>query len=216
MHHTISNIDKTINLQQYIDNRKGDKCVGLKSIIYGLGWYNIPTGIWYIVGIRRQGFPTGGYYSFQQLSDYFIKDKVILSVNETNGFVTVTTTPYLHLSEYLSKILGFGDKTEFQPNETYTGTKHLDLAIYKSLYVHLEQINTSYNYLDGRPSTLLAVIPVENKEFGEIMTMRLEHPEYKRLITGTISELKIEIRDENNNKIINNLSTSCVLEIISK
>ncbi len=210
MHHTISNIDKTINLQQYIDNRKGDKCVGLKCITYGIGWYNIVNE-----NIQKNQIPNG-YYSFQQISDLFNTFDITLSVNETNGFVTLTTTRELKLSKGLSKILGFVNKRKFDANETYTGNKCLDLAIYKSLYVHLEQINTSYNYLDSRPSTLLAVIPVENKEFGEIITMRLEHPEYKCLINDTISELKIEIRDENNKKIINSLPISCVLEIISK
>ena len=64
------------------------------------------------------------------------------------------------------------------------------------------------------PSTVLAVVPVENKEFGEISMMRLEHPEYKCLTNGTITELKLEIRDENNNKIINHLPINCILEII--
>jgi hypothetical protein len=41
MYHTISNIDYTINLQQYIDNREGNKLVGLKSFTYALGWYNV-------------------------------------------------------------------------------------------------------------------------------------------------------------------------------
>ena len=41
MYHTISDIDKTINLQQYIDNRDGDKRIGLKCITYGVGWYNV-------------------------------------------------------------------------------------------------------------------------------------------------------------------------------
>ena len=41
MYHVISNIDKTINLQQYIDNRDGCKRVGLKSFTYTLGWFNL-------------------------------------------------------------------------------------------------------------------------------------------------------------------------------
>ena len=41
MFQSISNIDNTINLQQYIDNRDGCKRVGLKSFTYTLGWYNI-------------------------------------------------------------------------------------------------------------------------------------------------------------------------------
>ena len=45
MHHKISNIDKTINLPQIIDNRDGDIRIGLKCITYGVGWYSIVDGL---------------------------------------------------------------------------------------------------------------------------------------------------------------------------
>ena len=213
MHHTISNIYKTINLQKYIDNRKGDKCIGLKSVTYGIGWYNINDE-----NIQKKGESPiqipNGYYSFQQLSNFLKKNNITLSVNETNGIATLTTTIEIKISKGLKEILGFDNKRKLEANEIHIGNKCLDLAIYKSLYVHLEQISTYYNYFNGTPSTILAVIPIENKEFGEIITMRLEHPEYKRLINDTITEFKLELRDENNKKIDNNLSVSCVLEII--
>ena len=42
MYHTISNINKTINLQQYIDNKCGSKRIGLKGFFtYIIGWYNL-------------------------------------------------------------------------------------------------------------------------------------------------------------------------------
>ena len=47
------------------------------------------------------------------------------------------------------------------------------------------------------------------------MTVRFEHPEYKRLKNGAITELKLIFKDENNNVADNNgLPMSCVLEII--
>ena len=82
------------------------------------------------------------------------------------------------------------------------------------MYVHLEQLNTAYNYFNGTPSTILTSIPIVNKEFGDITTVRFENPEYKCLINDTITELKLEIRDENNKKIINHLPINCVLELI--
>ena len=46
MHHTISNINKTIELQQYIDNREGNKLGEVNSFKYTLGWYNIIVNIY--------------------------------------------------------------------------------------------------------------------------------------------------------------------------
>ena len=82
------------------------------------------------------------------------------------------------------------------------------------MYVHLEQLNTAYNHFNGTPSTILASTPIMNKEFGDIITVRFEHPEYKCLMNDSITELKLEIRDENNDKIINRLPINCVLELI--
>ena len=47
------------------------------------------------------------------------------------------------------------------------------------------------------------------------MTVRFEHPELKRLKNGAITELKLVVKDENNNAVDNNgLPMSCSLEII--
>lgn len=213
MHHTISNINKIINLQQYIDNREGNKRIGLKSLTYGLGWYNLIEQYIQKTGDRPINI-LNGYYSFQQIAHIFQSHNITLSANENNGIVSLITPTELKISENLKQMLGFNiNKRRFVVNETHYGKKAVDFAIYKSLYIHLEQLNTSQNYLDGMSSTLLAVIPIENKNFGDIITVRFEHPEYKCLINGTISELIVEIRDENNKKINNHLPTSCVLEI---
>ena len=213
MYHTISNIDKTINLQQYIDNRDGNKRIGLKSITYGVGWYNVVDEYLQKTGERPHKI-IDGYYSFQQIADLFQSNNITLSVNETNGIASLITPDELKISKGLKQMLGFGNKRKFAVNETHYGERAVDFAVYKSLYVHLDQLNTSNNYLDGMPSTVLAVVPVENKEFGEITTVRFEHPEYKCLVNDAIAELKLEIRDENNNKVINHLPINCVLEII--
>ncbi|CAG2207977.1 unnamed protein product [Mytilus edulis] len=213
MFHTISNIDNTINLEQYINNRNGNKRIGLKFIRYSIGWYNVYHGFITKTGEEQQRI-MNGYYSFQQIVDEFQKENIVLSVNEANGIASLNTTTELKISKGLGNMLGFNNKRKFEPNELHYGNKFVDFAIHKSLYIHLEQVSTSHNYLDGKPSTLLAVIPVENKEFGEVITARFEHPEYKCLVNDVITELKLEIRDENNNKIINHLPINCVLEVI--
>ena len=64
------------------------------------------------------------------------------------------------------------------------------------------------------PSTILAVILIENREFDDVVSVRFEHPDYKCLMNGAITELKIEVRDEKNNTINNHgLLINSVLEI---
>ena len=213
MFHVISDVNNPVILQQYIDNRDGKECIGLKSFTYTLGWYNIDNEV-----IRKRGEEQHkimpGFYSFQQISDIFHSLKMTLSVNEVNGIVSLNTPVEVKLTRGLRSMLGLSKGHWLSENVNHLGEKPLDVAVIKSLYVHLEQLNTSQNYLDGAPSTILAVIPVPNKEFGDVVTTRFEHPEYKKLINGIISELKLEVRDEHNTKIDNHgLPISCVLEI---
>ena len=57
--------------------------------------------------------------------------------------------------------------------------------------------------------------PLKKQSFGDSVTVRFENPELKRLKNGAITELKLVVKDENNNVVDNNgLSMSCVLEII--
>ena len=79
------------------------------------------------------------------------------------------------------------------------------------MYVHLSDINESYHYHYGSPSDVLGVILIENKSFGDIVTVRFEHPEFKRLKNGAITELKLVVKDKNNNAVENHgLPMSCV------
>lgn len=215
VYHTISNIDKKVTLQQYIDNRDSNKRIGLKSFTYALGWYNIVDEDIHKTGQKSYQIQNG-YYSFQQIADEFNNVNITLSVNENNGIASLFTDTELKLSKNLKKMLGFSNiKRKFQDNVTHVGNNCVDFATIKSIYLHLEQLNTSQNYFNGTQSTVLAVVSIENKIFGDIISVRFEHPEFKRLSNGTITELKITARDENGVNINNHgLPMSAVLEIV--
>ena len=90
-----------------------------------------------------------GYYSFQQLEDIFHSHKISMSVNETNGRVTLNAPSELKISKRLKAMLGYQVKGRFFPKKTYQGDRPLDFAVIKSLYVHLSNINESHNYHNG-------------------------------------------------------------------
>ena len=113
-----------------------------------------------------------GYYSFQQFADIFHSYKISMSVNETSGRVTLSTHSVLKVSKRLKSVLGLQVKVRFFPKLTYQGDRPLDFAVIKALYVHLSDINESHNYHHGSSSDVLAVIPIENKNFGDIVTVR--------------------------------------------
>ena len=79
----------------------------------------------------------------------------------------------------------------------------------------MSDINESHNYHNGSPSDVLAVIPIENKSFGDIVAVRFEHLEFKRLKKWATTELQLVVKDENSNVVDNHgLPMSCVLEKI--
>ena len=150
MYHTISNINKTINLQQYIDNKYGTKRIGLKSFTYTIGWYNLIDE--YIQKETDRPIRlASGLYSFQQIADIFQSNNITLSANETNGKVLLTTPVDLKISKGLKEMLGLRNKRRLNANQTYEGGIPLNFAPYKQLYVHLEQINSANNFFDGAP-----------------------------------------------------------------
>ena len=72
-----------------------------------------------------------------------------MSVNETNGRVTLSTPSELKISKRLKSMLGLQVKGRFFPKQTYQGDRPLDFAVIKSLFVHLSDINESHNYHNG-------------------------------------------------------------------
>ena len=69
-----------------------------------------------------------------------------MSVNETNGRVTLSTPSELKISKRLKSMLGF----QVFPKQTYQGDRPLDIAVIKSLYVHLSDMNHTITIMDPR------------------------------------------------------------------
>ena len=84
----------------------------------------------------------------------------------------------------------------------------------KAICVHLDQINTTQNILQGQKSTLLRIVPTNDTEFGEVITLSFENPQFRRLNNGTIQELSISILDINGKRLdMNNYSCFITLEV---
>ena len=217
-----------VGLQQYIDNRCGDLLIGLRSITYTVGWYNIDAGesfswrssTWGVSGASNTTDIHPGLYGFAQLHDTIKAENsnTLLDVSKVNGLITLTVGngSEVLLTDGLLSLLGLDDGLggQWLNAGTYAGDRPVNFASTKMLYVHLDQINTTSNVLDGAPSTLLAIIAPGCHLFGDINFIRVKHPEFKRLGGGTVSELKVSIRDDSG-KILDNhgLPISLVLEI---
>ena len=156
-----------------------------------------------------------GLYNFNDLKDIFLHQSITLSVNKTNGSITleIPASTEIQLSTGILSMLGIISK-----HGRLNAGKHygkIDLARPKELRIYLEQINTATNYVDGAPSTLLAFIPVADKPFGKNVVCRFESPVFKKLVNGCITELSLQIMDETGT-VLNNHGLPIILELLVK
>ncbi len=121
MYHTISNVQRgeAVPLQQYIDNRDGHLCIGLQSITFTVGWYNIEQGETF--SWRSTGGPEEtlnippGLYGFVQLQETLEGASPsatdTLEVSRVNGLITLTVASgwEVLLSDGLLTLLGLDD-----------------------------------------------------------------------------------------------------------
>ena len=67
------------------------------------------------------------------------------------------------------------------------------------LYLYVDGIDTSTNYLDGKRSSLLSVIPIGKTDVGEIFKYQ-PISNSRKMYNGEINSLNITIQDERGNK----------------
>ena len=220
---------EAVPLQQYIYNRDGHLYIGLKSITFAVGWYNIEQGETF--SWRSSGGPEEtlnippGLYGFDRLK--VVLEGVsscpthTLKVSRVNGLITLTVASGrgVLLSDGLLTLLGLDDglgRVRLDAG-VYTDDRPVNFATGQMLWIHLEEIKTAENIVDGAPSTLLTSIGLGCHTFGDIHTVRMECPEYKRLRDGTVGELKVSVRDASRNAISNqDLPIHVTLAVIKK
>ena len=231
MFHTLSNVQRgeAVPLQRCIDNRDGRLADGLRSITFAAGWYNIEKGekfSWKNTGSAVEESLTipPGLYGFDRLKEVLkgasSSPTHKLTACGENGLITLTVAPgwAILLSDGLLALLGLDDGLGgvWLDDGVYTGDRPVNFATRQMLWVHLEELNTSENIANGAPSTLLACIGLGLHAFGDINTVRMECPEFKRLRDGTISELKVSIRDAHGKISNQDLPIHIALELVAR
>ena len=102
----------------------------------------------------------------------------------------------VQFTDGILSLLGFDDGLQggWLDSGTYIGYRAAKFLPMKALVVYLDQLSTTGNFGDGIPSTLLATVGLGCQIFGEMITVRHEHPEFKRLQPGMINQLKVTVK----------------------
>ena len=222
MFHILTNVqnNETKSLQVPIDNRRGGLKIGLRSITYTVGWFNVGENQEISNLTSTKEVPPGlyGVKDLQTIIHEFTN--AVLDINRANGLVSLTIpeNEEIRLTDQLLILLGLDDGLNGRALTAgeYISDRPVNFTNIRNLYVHLDQVNSNSNFINGAPSNLLTTVGVSDKNFerfGDIHTFRIISPEFKRLQNGTISELKISILDEYSKVIETNLPISITLEI---
>ena len=136
-----------------------------------------------------------GYYNVCELDEEAFRPLgAKLRLHAPTGRLQLSAKKRLVLNRRLAELLGFSRDT-FEPGKTYTADEPHRLTVYREICVHLAEISTTEYLHNGRPSTLLRSVPVENERCGGGRTETFPGLQYKQLASGTVSQLTLAILD---------------------
>ena len=79
----------------------------------------------------------------------------------------------------------------------------------------INKLSTTDNILDGKPCDVLYTGYLnEDISFGDIVYFEPKNVQYKKLVIGTINQLKVLLVNGDGNKIFSNFKISIVLHIV--
>ena len=104
----------------------------------------------------------------------------------------------------MNKILGISDGN------------YVDTLLSKKMFsFKINKLSTTDNILNGKPCDVLYTGYI-NKDisFGAIVYFQPTNVHYKKLVIGTIGQLKVSLIDGDGNEILSNFKISIVLHIL--
>ena len=200
MYITVDDIKNEISLDYPIDNRNGDKKVGLIRAYFVYSFYNVEKD-------EKIHFKNGSPLLVKR-GCYTIKDIEKVSSGKVKydsltGKSIIDST-ISRFRPYMNKILGIS-------NGNYVDT----LLSKKMFSFKINKLSTTDNILNGKPCNILYTSYL-NKDisFGDIVYFEPTNVQYKKLVNGIINEMKVLLIDGDGNEILSNFKISIVLHII--
>ena len=200
MYITADDIEKEISLYYPIDNRNGNKKVGLihAKIIYD--FYNVEKD-------EKIHLKNGETLKVKR-GCYTMKDIERVSLNKIKydpltGKSVIDPT-ISRFGPYMNKILGISNGN------------YIDTLLSKKVFsFKISKLSTTDNILNGKPCDVLYTGYLnKDKSFGDIVYFEPTNVQYKKLVNGVIDQLKVSLVDGDGNEILSNFKISIVLHIV--
>ena len=200
MHITVDDIEKEISLYYPIDNRFGDKKIGLIRAYFVYSFYNVKRDEnIHLKNGEKLKVKKGCYTKrdIEKVSSGKVKYDSLTGKSVIDASIS-------RFGPYMEKILGIN-------NENYIDT----LLSKKAFSFKINKLSTTDNILNGKPCDVLYTGYL-NKDisFGDIVYFEPTNVQYKKLVNGVINQLKVSLVDGDGNEISSNFKISIVLHVI--
>ena len=200
MYITVNDIKNVISLEYPIDNRNGNKKVGLIRADFVYSFYNVEKD----EKIHLKNGETlpvkKGCYTMKEI------EKVSSGKAKYDSLTgkSVIDPTISRFGPYMNKILGISNGN------------HIDMLLSKKMFsFKINKLSTTDSILNDKSCDILYTGYL-NKDisFGDIVYFEPTNVQYKKLVNGTINQLIVSLVDGNGNEIFSDFKISIVLHII--
>ena len=202
MYITVDDIKNEISLDYPIDNRNGDKKVGLIHAYFVYSFYNVEKDE--KIHLKNgEPLPVNNKKGLYTLKDIEKVSSGKVKYDSLTGKSVIDPT-ISRFGPYMNKILGIS-------NGNYVDT----LLSKKMFSFKINKLSTTDNILNGKSSDVLYTGYL-NKDisFGDIVYFEPANIQYKKLVNGVIDQLKVSLINGDGNEMLSNFKISIVLHIV--
>ena len=200
MYITADDIKNEITLHYPIDNKNGNKKVGLIRAYFVYSFYNVEKDEKIHLKNGSPLLVKRGCYTIKEI-EKVSSGKVKYDILTGKSIIDSTISQF---GPYMNKILGISNGN------------YIDTLLSKKMFsFKINKLSTTDNILNGKPSDALFTGYL-NKDisFGDIVYFEPANIQYKKLVNGVIDKLKVSLVDGDGNEILSNFKISIVLKII--
>ena len=200
MYITTDDIKREVSPYYLINNRIGNKKVGLIHAYFVYSFFNVKKD-------EKIHLKNGQTLKVKR-GCYTMKDiEKVSSGNVKYDSLTgksVIDPTISQFGPYMNKILGISNGN------------YIDTLLSKKMFsFKINKLSTTDNIFNGKPCDVLYTGYL-NKDisFGDIVYFEPKNIQYKKLVNGVIDQLKVSLIDGDGNEILSNFKISIVLHII--
>ena len=200
MYITVDDIKNEISLEYPIDNRNGNNKIGLIRAYFVYSFYNVEKD----EKIHLKNGETlpvkKGCYTKKDI-EKVSSGKVKYDSLTGKSVIDLTINQF---GPYMNKILGISNGN------------YIDMLLSKKMFsFKINKLSTTDNILNGKQCDVLHTGYL-NKDisFGDIVYFEPKNVQYKKLVIGTIDQLKVSLVNGDGNEILSNFKISIVLHIV--